>query len=154
MILDKDKRIPLPPLIRSQVYIRDNFTCQGCGAIFKNDASFDIHHIIPVSRGGKNELDNLILLCKDCHMRLHGKTTRRDTISNEKAIRYKIDILTELSAKGYSRHQLRKRKIFSEQVMSDFKLPKAKMNANTLGKVCEILGLQPGDILYYGEYKK
>ena len=29
--------------------------------------AIEAHHIIPVSEGGKDMLDNLITLCKDCH---------------------------------------------------------------------------------------
>lgn len=32
-----------------------------------NDASLERHHILPKSRGGKNDCHNLFLLCKKCH---------------------------------------------------------------------------------------
>jgi 5-methylcytosine-specific restriction endonuclease McrA len=37
-----------------------------CGAPAK-----DVHHIIPLSKGGANTLSNLIHLCDDCHSRRH-----------------------------------------------------------------------------------
>ena len=52
--------------IRYLVYKRDHFTCQDC-AITKS--SLDIHHIVPFLSGGSNELDNLIALCRKCHMK-------------------------------------------------------------------------------------
>lgn len=46
--------------------IRDNFTCQYCGKklTFKN-ATKD--HLIPLSKGGKNTIDNVVSSCKECN---------------------------------------------------------------------------------------
>jgi hypothetical protein len=44
--------------------IRDNHTCQDCGSLDK----LEIHHIVPVSQGGKNTLDNMKTVCHDCHV--------------------------------------------------------------------------------------
>ena len=48
--------------------------CQypGCTAVRELEA----HHLIPVERGGKTELDNLILLCPRHHKRLHDHRVR------------------------------------------------------------------------------
>jgi len=46
---------------------RDNFTCQKCGFQDKTMVKIEAHHIIPLYLGGKDELDNLITLCFDCH---------------------------------------------------------------------------------------
>lgn len=46
----------------------DNYTCQGCGATGVKE---NVHHIIQLSRGGPNELSNLITLCDNCHERIH-----------------------------------------------------------------------------------
>lgn len=37
-----------------------------------------IHHILPKRYGGKDELDNLIPLCSDCHLKAHNGTYRHD----------------------------------------------------------------------------
>lgn len=37
-----------------------------------------IHHIIPKRYGGKDELDNLIPLCVDCHLKAHNGTYKHD----------------------------------------------------------------------------
>lgn len=42
---------------------RDDYTCQDCGTT----NNLEVHHILPISQGGKNELSNLRLVCKDCH---------------------------------------------------------------------------------------
>ena len=42
--------------------------CEVCNAV-----AVDIHHIIFRSQGGKNNIDNLIALCRNCHDISHGK---------------------------------------------------------------------------------
>lgn len=51
--------------IRYLVYLRDKFTCQKCGITGK---SLDIHHKIPFLISRDNSLNNLITLCRKCHM--------------------------------------------------------------------------------------
>lgn len=64
--------------IREDCFRRDNYICQGCGAAAKSftyegttfihsGQGFEAHHIIPISKGGSNELSNLKTLCWDCH---------------------------------------------------------------------------------------
>ena len=48
---------------RKLTYIRDNYSCVYCGS--KKNLTVD--HIIPVSRGGSNELSNLMTLCVWCN---------------------------------------------------------------------------------------
>jgi 5-methylcytosine-specific restriction protein A len=38
--------------------------CQAC----KKACKVEIHHKVPVSKGGSNEKDNLLALCKKCHI--------------------------------------------------------------------------------------
>lgn len=54
-------------LIRKAVLRRDRFQCQGCGATL----GLNVHHIVPVSRGGEDDPRNLISLCNDCHAAIH-----------------------------------------------------------------------------------
>jgi 5-methylcytosine-specific restriction endonuclease McrA len=41
--------------------------CGYCGS----KKNIHIHHSIPQSRGGPNEMSNLELLCRDCHHKIH-----------------------------------------------------------------------------------
>ncbi len=56
--------------LRYDVLKRDNFKCVACGkspALFPQ-VTLHIDHIVPYSRGGESELDNLQTLCKDCNL--------------------------------------------------------------------------------------
>ncbi len=44
--------------------------CQLCS---EQGLTLDIHHIVPLSEGGNNELPNLQLLCPNCHRREHDE---------------------------------------------------------------------------------
>lgn len=45
---------------------RDNFTCQYCGA-HGAGVVLEVDHIIPISKGGTSDMDNLITACLDCN---------------------------------------------------------------------------------------
>lgn len=55
--------------------------CARCGKTSENSDDFHVHHIDHVnvpSELGNHELDNLMVLCKSCHVKLHN-ATRRNT---------------------------------------------------------------------------
>lgn len=63
-------------------------------------------------------------------------------------IRYKIDIMDALKAKGYTSYKLRQEKIFGEATMTKFR-KKEYINFDNLNLLCELLECQPGDIIAY-----
>jgi len=62
----ENKRVGLSKKIRFDVFKRDLFCCQYCG---KNPPSviLEVDHIVPVIKGGKNNIDNLLTACFDCN---------------------------------------------------------------------------------------
>lgn len=66
------KREYIPPDIKMQVYHRDKFKCRYCG-VSNNSVKCQIDHIIPVSKGGTNDIDNLCLACKNCNLKKYNK---------------------------------------------------------------------------------
>lgn len=64
--MTKTPRIPIPPEVRKYVYQRDNYQCKSCG---KTDieTALTIDHIIPLAKGGSNEISNLQTLCQTCN---------------------------------------------------------------------------------------
>lgn len=68
--------------LRFEVLKRDNFTCQYCGRS-SPDVLLEIDHLKPISKGGKNEIFNLITSCKDCN-RGKGKVELSDNAEIKK----------------------------------------------------------------------
>jgi 5-methylcytosine-specific restriction protein A len=69
---------------RAQILARDKYTCQHCLACDppsngKPDYSWlQVHHIKPLSHGGTNDMDNLILLCHYCHTQEHKRLKKAE----------------------------------------------------------------------------
>lgn len=68
-------RKPLSKKTRFEVFKRDGFKCQYCGAHPPN-VLLHVDHINPVAKGGGNSMDNLITSCAPCN---HGKGARELT---------------------------------------------------------------------------
>lgn len=67
------KRKKLSPALRFEVFKRDSFTCQYCGRRAP-EVVLELEHIEPISKGGNDELLNLITSCWQCNS---GKGDRR-----------------------------------------------------------------------------
>lgn len=61
-----NKRIPLSKKTRFEVFKRDLFKCQYCGAS-PPSVVLEVDHIKPVSKGGGNNQGNLLTGCFDCN---------------------------------------------------------------------------------------
>lgn len=62
----KGPREPLSKKIRFEVFKRDSFSCQYCGSI-PPQVVLEVDHLIPISKGGDNAIDNLITSCFNCN---------------------------------------------------------------------------------------
>jgi 5-methylcytosine-specific restriction endonuclease McrA len=58
---------------RRNLYRRDDFTCQYCGAQPGTEL-LSIDHVIPRSRGGTSTWENCVLACLDCNKRKASRT--------------------------------------------------------------------------------
>lgn len=72
-IVMMQKRKSISNKTRFEVFKRDSFTCQYCGAKAP-DAILEIDHLNPVKHGGDNDLLNLITSCFVCN---RGKSHRK-----------------------------------------------------------------------------
>ena len=59
-------RVAIGNSLRFKVFKRDLFVCQYCGAT-PPSVILEVDHIHPVSKGGKNGIDNLITACFSCN---------------------------------------------------------------------------------------
>ena len=60
---------------RKKVYEKDVYTCQNCGLMGsvhdEGATELHAHHIVPLSKRGKNTLGNCVTLCNYCHEKIH-----------------------------------------------------------------------------------
>lgn len=53
------------------VFKRDNYTCQYCGKV---GGKLEADHIIPFSKGGTDDMDNLVTACRKCNRQKRDKS--------------------------------------------------------------------------------
>jgi 5-methylcytosine-specific restriction endonuclease McrA len=58
---------------RSNVYARDDDTCQYCARRFRR-AELNLDHVVPRSRGGATTWENVVCSCVPCNLRKGGRT--------------------------------------------------------------------------------
>lgn len=72
-------REPIRKSVRFEVFKRDCFTCQYCGAT-PPGVVLEVDHIDPVAAGGTNDEGNLVTACFDCN---RGKAARSLNVAPE-----------------------------------------------------------------------
>lgn len=78
------KRKGISKSTRFEVFKRDSFTCQYCGKSAP-DVVLEVDHINPVSKGGDNDISNLITACFDCNRgKRDKKLTENQAIKKQK----------------------------------------------------------------------
>ena len=75
-------RQPIPNRLRHAVFQRDQYRCRECGASKEDGVTLEIDHIIPVAKGGTNDISNLQTLCKACNRGKYTDTWVGGKISN------------------------------------------------------------------------
>ena len=85
---------------RRDVYRRDNYTCQNCGAKggSRGEAELHAHHVVPKRKGGSNDISNLTTVCVDCHKAIHEKNKKAPTASKKKSSDSKVFAIPHPSA--------------------------------------------------------
>jgi hypothetical protein len=74
------KRKHISPSLRFQVLERDGFTCRYCKRKSEGDPlPLEIDHLIPVSKGGSNDIQNLVTACRDCNRGKSAKIIKEAT---------------------------------------------------------------------------
>lgn len=59
---------------RECVAIRDKFTCQYCQKLITLPTDYEMDHVIPKTRGGKDNYMNLVASCRACNQKKMDKT--------------------------------------------------------------------------------
>lgn len=71
--------------------ILGHLPCEICGW---KEATRDIHHIIPVNKGGKNNLNNTIMVCPNHHRMFHHNLISKEAV--ETAFKLRLSLHPEL----------------------------------------------------------
>ena len=80
----KHKRKAISGKIRQDVFLRDNYTCQICGANrYRDGVKIEVDHKLPVSKGGDNSIDNLQTLCQRCNREKRDRTDLQPYLKEE-----------------------------------------------------------------------
>lgn len=88
----KVKRESISKRTRFEVFKRDSFSCQYCGQSAP-EVLLVIDHIIPVSKGGKSDILNLITACQDCNNGKSDKLLSDNSEINKK--KAQLDLINE-----------------------------------------------------------
>lgn len=76
MLKDYLRRTRNPRFSKSNVYLRDLYHCQYCNAPVTN-SSATMDHVLPLSRGGKTNWENIVTACGPCNGRKGNNMTMR-----------------------------------------------------------------------------
>lgn len=137
------KRKPLSKSTRFEVFKRDGFRCQYCGRSAP-DVVLEVDHIIPVAKGGDDDIMNLVTSCRDCNRGKSAKELTDDTV-----IRKQKAELESLNAKREQMEMMIKwreelRAVVNEQVDSVDRIVRAytadkyylnEIGVQTIGKL-------------------
>ena len=83
------RRSAIKSVIPPKMLYAFHFHCCICGWYLKQDYESinyhpqhgcEFHHIVPVSEGGENTLDNIVLLCPNCHKSAHAGIIPKDEL--------------------------------------------------------------------------
>lgn len=72
--------------LKKEIFAKYGNKCYICRYSLK--PTFCAHHIIPVSLGGKDDIDNFVLLCSNCHTLVHFYSSKR---YRDKGIRHYLN---------------------------------------------------------------
>lgn len=70
--------------IKNQVFTRADFLCEYClSSMDFTHQSFEIEHILPLSKNGTDNIDNLACACGGCNAHKHNKISAKDPLTNK-----------------------------------------------------------------------
>lgn len=119
------KRKSITKSVRFEVFKRDSFTCQYCGKSAP-DVVLEVDHIIPVSKGGDNDISNLITACFDCN---RGKSNKK--LTENQTLKLQKEELDKLNKR---REQL--------EMMAKWRIELLNIEHEEVNKLMEIVNLE------------
>lgn len=83
--------------LKEKVYEKYGRKCIKC----ESTIGIDVHHKIPISKGGTNTLENLVPLCRSCHEQLHGFKFENGNINEDRKKYGKETPTTKIGSKEH-----------------------------------------------------
>lgn len=128
---------------RFEIFKRDGFVCQYCGA-YPPSVVLEVDHIVPVAEGGGNDADNLVTACFNCN---RGKAARSLTsVPQSLSDRAAETAEREEQLRGYSQIMEARRNRIEDEVWSAFRHWRGQTKTthnkfNSMKRFIESLGL-------------
>lgn len=102
-----------PKFSKKSVFLRDNYHCQYCG---RHTPKPTLDHVIPKSKGGKNDWFNVVTACPDCNNKKGNRTLKESgmvLIKQPGEPKYLIysTVLTQANIKKWEKYFYHKEKI-------------------------------------------
>lgn len=64
-----ENRSYIPRQIKNCVLIDNNYICAHCGKLLKYPVKYTLEHVIPLKKGGTNDIENFVALCETCNQK-------------------------------------------------------------------------------------
>jgi len=130
------ERAPISKKLRFDVFKRDSFTCQYCGAV-GGQVLLHCDHVVPAAAGGETTLLNLITACVDCNL---GKGARQ--LSDDSAVTKQHRQLADLEERRQQlemmrewREELAQHQVSEIDIVAEAFLARSKFKPNDHGKI-------------------
>lgn len=90
--------------IAAEIREQDQYTCRNCARQGgpHGDLRLDVHHVVPLSKGGSNRASNLITLCVDCYQAVHNESVMAPTVDEDAA---RVPDVVDTAKEAYSLYQ-------------------------------------------------
>ena len=89
MLKDYMRRRRRPRFSKTNVYLRDLYTCQYCSNEFiRKDLTLD--HVLPLSKGGKTNWSNIVAACMRCNTIKGNKTIMKPKVAPYEPTYYEL----------------------------------------------------------------
>lgn len=87
-----EERIYISKPVKQKILEKSKGRCAHCGKKIEVGNGFTLEHVVPISKGGTNDIENLVALCNECN---HGKSN--DVIKPKEYYGYvKKEVMKEL----------------------------------------------------------
>ena len=70
---EKPKRTAIPKSVKQRVFDKTDGNCAYCGIQLVRNGNWHVDHVVPISRGGKDEIENLVAACHKCNTKKSDK---------------------------------------------------------------------------------